>query len=76
MATSPRTRVHFDGSPQVSPFLPELRQPVPQALLPLQQLLLFGLQPLGVCFDSVLAIFVLVSIFKKKATIGNQVSKS
>lgn len=60
------TSVHFDGGPQVSPLFPELGQPVPQGLLPLQQLLFFALQPLGIGFDPVFAIFVLVSILQKK----------
>lgn len=63
---APHTSIHFDGGPQVLPLLPELGQPVPQGLLPLQQLLLLALQQLGVGFDPVLAIFVLVSILKKK----------
>lgn len=57
------TRVHFDGSPQVSPLLPQLCQPVPQGLLLLQQLVLSGLQPPGVRLHPVFAVFVLLSIY-------------
>lgn len=42
-AKSPHTCIHFDGSPQVLPLFPQLCQPVPQGLFPLQQLFLFGL---------------------------------
>lgn len=64
--SSPLTGSGLHGRAQVSPLLLQLGQVASDVVLPLHQLLLFGLQPLGVGLHAVLAVLALIRVCSHK----------
>lgn len=67
---SPLTGSGLHGRAQVSPLLLQLGQVVSDVILPLRQLFLFGLQPLGVGLHAVLAVLALLRICRGQRDSG------